>query len=117
MKRILVAAAAAASMSGVAVAQVQNPDAEDRAEKGIVPTNPTVGGAGTPGAGTANTTVQSADPEQTARRRATINQPTGAGSNAGSAVNTTVQPADPEESAKKRATINQPSGAGGTAIR
>jgi hypothetical protein len=117
MKRILAAASAVALMSGLAVAQTQDSaqrhDPQEAAKQGAVKAGPSVETTGAvPGP---NTDVQPADPEQAAKRRATVNQPTGQGASGGQAPD--VQPADPEEAAKRRATVNQPTGAGGTAPR
>jgi hypothetical protein len=117
MKRILFATAAFALMSGVAAAQAQDPaqrhDPQEAAKQGAVKAGPSVETTGAiPGP---NAEVQPADPEQAAKRRATVNQPTGQGASGGRAPG--VQPADPEEAAKRGATINQPSGAGGTSVR
>jgi hypothetical protein len=61
----------------------------------------------TPGAGSANTTTQNADPEQ-AQRKGGINNPTAGNPTPGqSAVGTTTQPSDPEQ-AQRKGTINQP---------
>jgi len=115
MKRTLVAAAAAVLITGTAIAQTQNPaprqDTEESARKGIVAPSPSIGGAGTPAGGTANTTTQQADPEQ-AQRKGGISQPGVAGTPAAGGANTT-QPADPEQ-AQRKGGINQPTGAGGT---
>jgi hypothetical protein len=118
-RRFLAATAVALLLSGPAIAQTQNPapsqDTTESARKGNVPQNPSLGGAGTPGAGTQNTRTQSADPEES-RRTGTINQPSVPGTPGAGTQNTTVQGADPTEAARK-GTINQPSGAGGTAVR
>lgn|SRR5262245_35294766 len=120
MKRILATAAALGLMSGLAVAQTRGEadrhDPQEAAKQGNVKPGPSVEVTGAiPGPATQS---QPADPEEAAKRRATINQPTGQGAMGGAGERApAIQPADPEEAAKRRATINQPSGAGGTAVR
>lgn len=79
MKRISMAVAALALMSGAAFAQqapgqpAQPADSEEAARKGTI-NQPTGAGQGAGGAGA----IQPADPEQAARKGG-INQPSGAG--------------------------------------